>query len=105
MIPIVFSLLGSLTAITFPAPNVVAPINPAWSRKFLQGVTIPEGTSTSTAEDFKTCKALRDWAFTFDDGSTVHTLNVLTALKEKGIKATFSLLDPIISMTPQTKRF
>jgi peptidoglycan/xylan/chitin deacetylase (PgdA/CDA1 family) len=85
-------LFGNLLAITFPAPIIIPPINPEWTNKFLRGVSVPEGISIAVDQDYRACNLASNWAFTFDDGTSNHTLVVLDALKQKNIKATFFVI-------------
>jgi peptidoglycan/xylan/chitin deacetylase (PgdA/CDA1 family) len=103
MVSILFSLIGTLLAQNFPAPNRAVPGNPAWTNKFLKGVSIPQGTTKSTAEDHQSCKVARHWAMTFDDGSTEHTLTILDALKKKDIKATFFVVGSRYAENPRNR--
>ena len=74
-------------------------VNSAWTAIALNGQSNP-----SSGPDVVGCNNPNDWALTYDDGPGDHTDGVLTALRDRGVKATFFVVGQQVVQYPDLLR-
>ncbi|EGF78832.1 hypothetical protein BATDEDRAFT_37165 [Batrachochytrium dendrobatidis JAM81] len=81
----------------YPPLDKISPANPNWTHIALKNVpSIPLNTKQlphpDWSKDIITCSNEKQWGISYDDGPSVHTLELLKVLADRKINATFFIV-------------